>query len=345
MQASLAFPKTATMPGVAGEETAAATARPRRPRARRVRRLRATSRLRLRAEYVVLRAVIGFLGALPLGVALRVGEAVLWLVYLLAVPLRRVGMTNLAIAFPDRPVAERRRILRASMLNLGRMVAELAHLPTLTDAQLREMVRFEDEPWWREAIGWERPTGVLILSGHFGNWELLVYAHGRRGHPVTMVHRPMHNPLLDRWLNRVRAGAGTRLVRKHHAAAEVLRALREKQLLVLPFDQNSTRQLGVFVDFFGEPASTNAGIARIGLRADAPVVPAFIVRQGRSARHLVYVLPIMDLENTGDPRADVVRNTARLSAVFEDMVRRFPEQWLWVHRRWKTRPPGGAKIY
>jgi KDO2-lipid IV(A) lauroyltransferase len=134
-------------------------------------------------------------------------------------------------------------------------------------------------------------------------------------------------------------------VRKHHAAVEVLRALREKQLLVLPFDQNSTRGLGVFVDFFGAPASTNAGIARIGLRADAPVVPAFIVRQGRAARHLVYVLPIIELERTGDPRADVVRNTARLSAVFEDMVRRFPEQWLWVHRRWKTRPDGAPKVY
>jgi KDO2-lipid IV(A) lauroyltransferase len=303
------------------------------------------SPLRIRVEYLTLRAIVGALAVLPLGLALRVGAGVAWLAYLLAWPLRRVGMINLAIAFPDKPVAERRRILRTSMQNLGRMVAELAHLPRLGDEELRDMVRFEDEAWWKEAIGWERPTGVLILSGHFGNWELLVYAHGRRGHPVTMVHRPIRNPLVDRWLNRVRARAGTRLVRKHHAAAEVLRALREKQLLVLPFDQNSTRGLGVFVDFFGEPASTNAGMARIGLRAAAPVVPAFIVRQGRAARHLVYVLPIMEFENTGDPRGDVVRNTERLSAVFEDMVRRFPEQWLWVHKRWKTRPPGMPGLY
>ena len=333
------------MPVAAGEESAAAPPHPRAVGTRKPRRRRAASPLRIRAEYLALRAIVGFLAALPLGLALRVGEAILWLVYLVAVPLRRVGMTNLAIAFPDKPIAERRRILRASMLNLGRMAAELAHLPALTDAQLREMVRFEDETWWREAVGWERPTGVLILSGHFGNWELLVYAHGRRGHPVTMVHRPIHNPLVDRWVNRVRARAGTRLVRKHHAAAEVLRALREKQLLVLPFDQNSTRGLGVFVDFFGVPASTNAGIARIGLRADSPVVPGFIVRQGRRARHVVYVLPIMELTNTGDARRDLVDNTQRLSAVFEDMVRRFPEQWLWVHKRWKTRPPGAPKIY
>jgi KDO2-lipid IV(A) lauroyltransferase len=333
------------MPVAAGEPSAAATPRPRAARPRKPGRRRGYSPFRIRLEYLTLRAVVGPLTLLPLGLALRVGAGVAWLSYVLAWPLRRVGMINLAIAFPDKSVAERRRILRTSMQNLGRMVAELAHLPYLDDAQLRDMVRFEDEAWWQEAIGWERPTGVLILSGHFGNWELLVYAHGRRGHPVTMVHRPIHNPLLDRWLNRVRARAGTRLVRKHHAAAEVLRALRQKQLLVLPFDQNSTRGLGVFVDFFGQPASTNAGMARIGLRADAPVVPAFIVRQGRSARHVVYVLPIIALEKTGDPRADVVRNTERLSAVFEDMVRRFPEQWLWVHRRWKTRPPGAPPLY
>jgi KDO2-lipid IV(A) lauroyltransferase len=306
---------------------------------------RRVSRFQNRAEYVALRGAFGLLGALPLGVALRVGEALAWGTLAVAWPLRRIGMTNLGIAFPDKSLAERRRILRASMLNLGRMAAELAHLPTLTDEQLRQMVQFEDETWWREAIGWERPTGVLILSGHFGNWELLVFAHGRRGHPVTMVHRAMRNPLIDRWLKRVRGRAGTRLVRKAHAASQVLRALREKQLLVLPFDQNSTRGLGVFVDFFGVPACTNTGIARIGLRGGAPIVPVFMVRQGRSARHRVHVLPIIELENTGDLRADVERNTARLSAVFEQMVRRFPEQWMWVHKRWKTRPDGAPTLY
>jgi KDO2-lipid IV(A) lauroyltransferase len=101
----------------------------------------------------------------------------------------------------------------------------------------------------------------------------------------------------------------------------------------------------VFVEFFGLPASTNAGIARIGLRADAPIMPGFIVRQGRSARHIVYLLPIIYPEHSGDLQADVVRMTERLSAIFEDMVRRHPEQWLWVHKRWKTRPPGEPKIY
>src|SRR5438093_8501168 len=296
-------------------------------------------------EYLALRAAFGALAALPLGAALGVGELAALVAYLLDRRHRRVGMRNLEIAFPEKPLRERRRILRASLLNLGRMAAELAHLPRLSAERLRDMVRFVDEEWWREAVSWERSTGVLVLSGHFGNWELLVFAHGMRGHPVHMVHRTIANPLLDRWLNALRARAGTRTIRKRHAARAVLAALHERGLLVLPFDQNSTRGLGVFVDFFGVPASTNAGLARIALRTDAPIVPAFIVREGRSARHRVHVLPILQVERTGDPAEDVRRNTQRFSAVFEDMVRRHPEQWLWMHKRWKTRPPGAPRLY
>jgi KDO2-lipid IV(A) lauroyltransferase len=298
-----------------------------------------------RAEYGVLRAVSSVLCALPLAVALRLGALVGTLVYLLSWPHRRIGMRNLSIAFPERSLAERRRILRHSLQNLGRTAVEFVRLPQLSDEQLREMVRFEDEAWWAEAITRERPTGALILSGHFGNWELLVYAHGRRGHPVSMVHRGIANPLIDRWLNEVRGRAGTKLVRKARAAAGVLRAMKHGDLLVLPFDQNSTRGLAVFVPFFGLAASTNSGIARIALRSGAPVVPAFIVREGNTGKHVVHVLPIMEAEHSGDFERDVVYNTERFSRVFEDMVRRYPEQWLWVHRRWKTRPPGEARFY
>src|SRR5438093_12338781 len=296
-------------------------------------------------EYLALRAAFGALAALPLGAALRVGELAALVAYLLDRRHRRVGMRNLEIAFPEKPIRERRRILRASFLNLGRMAVELAHLPRLSAERLRDMVRFADEEWWREATSWERSTGVLVLSGHFGNWELLVFAHGMRGHPVHMVHRAIANPLIDRWLNALRVRAGTRAIRKRHAARAVLAALHEHGFLVLPFDQNSTRGLGVFVDFFGEAASTNAGIARIALRTDAPIVPIFIVRDGRRARHTVHVLPIMQVERTGDDQADVVRNTQRFSDVFEDMVRRYPEQWLWMHKRWKTRPAGAPRLY
>jgi KDO2-lipid IV(A) lauroyltransferase len=298
-----------------------------------------------RLEYAVVRSLTALLAVAPPAIALRLGALIGTLVYLLSWPHRRVGMRNLAIAFPDRPLAERRRILRHSLQNLGRTAVEFVQLPRMSDTELHAAVRFEDEARWAEMVTRERETGALILSGHFGNWELLVYAHGRRGHPVSLVHRGIANPLIDRWLNAIRARAGTRLVRKANAAIGVLRAMRHGELLVLPFDQNSTRGLGVFVPFFGLPASTNSGIARIALRTGAPVVPAFIVRQGRTGRHVVHVLPTLYAEHTGDFEHDVVYNTERFSRVFEDMVRRYPEQWLWVHRRWKTRPPGESRFY
>ncbi len=331
---------------VPAERMPAALAPRRRPRARpRLTKKRRRGRVRTRLEYLALRVVTGLLAALPLGLALRVGELGALALYLFDAPLRRVGMINLGLAFPARPLRDRRRILRESFLNLGRMAAELAHLPRLSDERLADMVRFEDEAWWSEAVGWERSTGVLVLSGHFGNWELLVFAHGRRGHPVHMVHRSIANPLVDRWLTELRRRAGTHMIRKSAGAAGVLQALHERGLLVLPIDQNSTRGLGVFVDFFGVPASTNSGMARIALRTDAPIVPAFIVREGRSARHRVHVLPILEVERSGDPAEDVRRNTQRFTSVFEEMVRRHPEQWLWMHKRWKTRPPGDPRPY
>ncbi len=328
---------------VPAQRTPAPARSPRRP-ARRPRGRR-RSKVLDRVEYFALRAVMRTFRALPLAWALRVAAAVALVAYAVARPLRRGGMTNLALAFPERTLTERRRILRASFANLGRMVAELAHLPTLGDEDLRRMVVFENEPWWAENVAAPRDTGGLILSGHFGNWELLVFAHGMRGYPVSMVHRTIANPLIDRWLNVLRARAGTRLVRKRHAAGGVLRALHDRELLVLPFDQNSTRGLGVFVDFFGVPASTNSGIARLSLRSGAPVVPVFIVREGTRARHRVHVLPIMYTQRSGDFELDVKRLTQQFSDVFESMVRRYPEQWLWVHKRWKTRPPGEAKLY
>jgi len=331
---------------VSAERTAEAAA-PRRRRAAAARRgpRRPRAPVRNGIEYAVLRAVVGVLALLPLAVALRIGELVALLAYALDVPHRRIGMTNLGIAFPEKTLRERRRILRRSFLNLGRMGVELAHLPRLSAARLANMVRFEDEAWWREAVEWERSTGVLILSGHFGNWELLVAAHGMRGHPVHLVHRAIANPLVDRWLHDLRARAGTHMIRKSGAGRGVLRALRERGLLVLPIDQNSTRGLGVFVSFFGLAASTNSGMARIALRTDAPIVPAFIVREGGSARHRVHVLPILEVERTGDFEEDVQRNTQRFTEVFEAMVRRYPEQWLWMHKRWKTRPLGTPRIY
>lgn len=298
-----------------------------------------------RLELLVFHAAIGFFALLPRRLALRVGALLGDLFYLLDRRDRRIALHNLTIAFPDKTPAEQRALLRASVRNLGRTGAEICHLRSLTPATVRDYVTIEDPARWQAALDRAGERGTLILTGHFGNWELLAYAHGLLGHPITLVHRPMNNALVDRAITDMRERAGTISLPKKSAAKAALRALRKHQIVAIPADQNQTRRYGVFADLFGLPASTTPGPARLAMLSGAPVVPVFLVREGTGERHRIVVLPDVELVRSGDRDADVIENTRRCNAVFEQMLRRYPEQWIWFHKRWKTRPPGEPRIY
>ncbi len=276
---------------------------------------------------------------------LRVGAWLGEIFYLFDVRDRRVALFNLRLAFPKRSAAEHRRILRASCRNLGRLAAEFSHLPQLDARRLPEVISFADRDAWERAIARAEQAGAVILTAHFGNWELLAYAHGLLGHPVTLVHRPMHNPLFDRAIAEIRGGAGTISIRKKTAAKEALRTLKQHGIVVIPADQNQTARFGVFVDFFGTPACTTPGAARLAMLTGAPVLPVFSVREDESAQHRIEVLPEVEMVSSGDREADIRTNTQRCSAIVEEMIRRYPEQWIWFHKRWKTRPPGEPRLY
>jgi KDO2-lipid IV(A) lauroyltransferase len=278
---------------------------------------------------------------LPRPWALRAGAAIGRLLYTVDARDRATALRNLAIAFPERSAAERVAILQASCRNLGRVGAEICHLSRLAPASLERYVGFADRAGWEQII----TGGGLILTGHFGNWELLAYAQGLLGHPITLVHRPMRNPLVDRAIIDLRAGAGTRALAKRAAARDIIRAVRAKQIVAIPIDQNQSANLGVFVDFFGTPACTTFGLARLALLMHCPVYPVFMVREGESDRHLIHTGPAVDLIDTGDRDADIVANTQRYTAIMEAMIRAHPEQWIWFHKRWRTRPPGEAQFY
>src|SRR5207244_4177482 len=158
---------------------------------------------------------------------------------------------------------------------------------------------------WERAIARAGQTGAIILTAHFGNWELLAYAHGLLGHPITLVHRPMHNPLFDRAITEIRTAAGTRAIKKKAAAKEALRALKGHCILAIPSDQNHTRSFGVFVDFFGKRACTTPGVARLAMLTGAPVFPVFLVRAGEGYRHRIELLPEVEMVSTGDREADI----------------------------------------
>jgi KDO2-lipid IV(A) lauroyltransferase len=302
-------------------------------------------RLGYRLEYAIFRVAFALFAALPRHMALRVGAWLGELFYLVDARDRRVAMLNLSIAFPEKSVDERRRILRASCRNLGRVAAEFCHLPRLDVENVPGIVSFADRAAWEHVIAAATERGAVILTAHFGNWELLAYVHGLLGHPITLVHRPMHNTLFDDAITAIRTKAGTRAIKKKAAAKEAIRALRRHDILVIPSDQNQTYDAGVFVDFFGKPACTTPGAARLAMLTGAPVFPAFLVREGESGRHRVVTLPEVEMIRSDDRNADVIANTQRCSLVVEDMIRRYPEQWIWFHKRWKTRPKGEPRLY
>lgn len=298
-----------------------------------------------RLELFVFRAAIGLFALLPRRLALRVGTILGDLFYLFDRRDRAIALTNLGIAFPDKSPAERRALLRASVRNLGRTAAEICHLGSLTAETIRDYVTVDDPARWQATLDTAAQRGTLILTGHFGNFELLAYAHGLMGHPITLVHRPMNNTLVDKEITDMRERAGTTSLPKKSAAKAALRALRKREIVAIPADQNQTRRYGVFADLFGLPASTTPGPARLAMLSGAPVVPVFLVREGDGDHHRIVVLPEVELVKTGDREADVIENTRRCNVVFEEMLRRYPEQWIWFHKRWKTRPVGDPRIY
>lgn len=297
-----------------------------------------TAGLKDRVEFAAFRLAFRLFVTLPRAFALAVGAGVGSLFYIADLADRRVALGNLRRAFPEKTERERRAILRRSCRNLGRLMAEFCHLADLTPESVHRYVTVADTDAWQLALAAARERGAVILTGHFGSWELLAYAQSLLGRPITLVHRPMRNRLVDAAIDRMRTRAGTRAIAKKAAAREALRALRRREMVVIPADQNQTRSYGVFVDFFGVPACTTPGPARLAMLTGAPVYPVFLVREGETARHRIVLLPEVEMVRTGDREADILANTQRCTAVIEQMLRQHPDHWIWFHKRWKTRP-------
>jgi KDO2-lipid IV(A) lauroyltransferase len=252
-------------------------------------------------------------------------------------------MRNLALAFPDMPMKERRRILRGVFVSLGRQLAEVCLFPHYTRENVSQTVIYDGFENFERAYG--REKGVLFLTGHLGAWELSAFAHSLQGHPLSIVMRSLDNPRVDALIQSYRTMHGNRTVDKDDFIRGLLQAMRAGQTVGILMDTNMTPPQGVFVDFFGIPACTASGLARIALRTDAAVVPGFTIWNAQLSKYILRFDPAVELVRSGDNDADIVTNTARFTKVIEDFVRRYPDQWLWVHRRWKTRPEGEKPLY
>jgi KDO2-lipid IV(A) lauroyltransferase len=299
--------------------------------------------MRYRLEYALAWLLIRGISILPRPVARAAGIGLGQLVYLLHGKLRRVGMRNLQLAFPQKSAHERRRILRGEFTSLGRQLAEVCLFPSYTRENVTKIVVYDGFENFERAEA--RGKGVIYLTAHLGGWELSAFSHSIQGHPLHVVMRSMDNPFLDRFITHLRTMHGNRAVDKDNFVRGLLSAMKAGETVGILMDTNMTPPQGVFVDFFGIPACTASGLARIALRTDAAVVPGFTIWDRKLRKYRLRFDPALALIRTGDEEADIVANTALFTKVIEQYVRLYPDQWLWVHRRWKTRPAGEKSLY
>jgi KDO2-lipid IV(A) lauroyltransferase len=258
------------------------------------------------------------------------------LAYVLTPGRRRIAFTNLARAFPDAAPAARRRICRDAYRHFGLMVIELAALLERPLEETLARIRIEGLEHVRSAM--DRHGRVLLLTAHLGNWELLPVACRLTAYRLSVVLRPLDAPWLDRLATRLRERSGVELIDKRAALRPVLRALADGGMVGILLDQNAARREGVFVPFFGRAASTSRSMAVLALRTDTPIVPAFIRRED-AGTHRVVIGPALPWPPSDERDTAIVALTAHCTEVIEAAIRATPGQWLWMHDRWRTRPP------
>lgn len=294
-------------------------------------------------EFAVAWLLLKSLGLLPRPFALRVGIMVGQLAPIVLPHLRRHAERNLRLALPQADERERRRIKRGTFRNLGRLLGEISQFPRFKRANIAAIVVYEGLDNYLRAVAQGR--GVILLTGHIGAWELSVYAHSIYGHPMSFLARRVDNPRVERLAESQRARFGNRSIDKKNSVREVLKTLKAGGVVGILADLNAAREEGVFCDFFGVPACTTAGVATLALRTGAVVLPGYIVWDEAARIHRLHFEPSIETINTGNQKDDVQINTARYTAALEAIIRRHPDQWLWIHRRWRTRPPGEPELY
>ena len=299
--------------------------------------MRKRSAVRNLAEYAIALAVMKSLEWAPLPLARRLGNGYGRLLDLALPRLRRAAVRNLSLAMPELSAAERSAVIDGVFRSIGRVVLGFARFPAIRRDNLARSIRCEGSEYFEAAL--RRGRGVLFATAHLGNWELSAFAHALFQEPMQVVVRPLDNPLIDRLVERRRGLTGNLPIFKKDSARTILKALAANQAVGILIDQNSTADAGVFVDFFGIPACANTGFAKIAAHSGATVIPGFALWSEEERRYVLRFYPPVTM--TGD----VARDTAKLQARLEEVIRAYPDQWLWVHRRWKTRPEGAPPLY
>jgi KDO2-lipid IV(A) lauroyltransferase len=299
--------------------------------------MRRRSTARNLAEYWLAATVVKSLEYAPLPAANALARFYAGLLDRAIPRLRRVARRNLAMALPELTPDQHAVIADGVFRSIARLLVAFAKFPGIRRGDLDRWIRFEGQEHFEAALRDGR--GVLFATAHLGNWELSAFAHALQTRPMNVVVRPLDNPYIDGMVERRRALAGNRPIGKKDFARAILKALAANEAVGILIDQNAAPADGVFVDFFGVKASASTGFAKFAAHSGAAVIPGFALWCEKESRYVLRFFPAVPL--TGDP----ARDTQALQSRLEDVIRAYPDQWLWIHRRWKTRPEGEAPIY
>lgn len=283
--------------------------------------------------YYIGRAFIAVLQALPYDVAVAVANFAGRVAYLVLAKYRNIAIENLKMAFgAQKTDREIRRIALGVFQNLAKNGAELINFPKIEEYNIDRFVTIENRDILDDGL--KRGKGVIIVTAHFGNWEFLALTVRLKRYQGAVIGRRIYFHKYDSYLNYLRKSGDVNIIYRDESPRKILKVLKANKIMGILADQDVDSVDGVFVDFFGRPAFTPAGPVALAMVSGAALIPAVILRDGK--RHRLILERQIELTDTGDKEKDIVENTAKWSGVIESYIRRYPEQWVWLHRRWKT---------
>ena len=293
------------------------------------------------SEYVLVYSFYAFLNILPQDLSLKIGRFLGLIFYKIDKKHRKHTLNNLKIAFPTKTENELTDIAIKFYKNLGMVFVEIFRLNKYKESNVDDFVE-SDFDHIKNIYG---EQGILLLTAHFGNWELLAKTFGLKGYKGNVLARPLDNPYIEKILYDLRTASGNKVIyNRENAVKNIIKALNEKEIVGFLPDENASKRIGVFVDFFGVKACTMPGMANIAAKTKLPVVPAFIVRikgkDGNYSKHRLIIEPPLDIKYTSDRKTDTMNILKLFNEKIEDIIKQYPEQWFWIHNRWKTRPDG-----
>lgn len=301
------------------------------------------SNLQNKSELLAVRSFLGAVGALPLETSMKFGKSLGKFIGSRFPKLQKTARRNLEIAFPEMPKGEREKIIRGTFESLGRHLGFVSHFRRFQREDIRHLVELEGRENFDRAV--ETSRGILFFTGHFGSWEVFNLLPPAFGFGMNILVRRIDNPLVESFVDGFRTRFGSVTLDKTKSARTMFRVLERGELLGILADLNVQEREGTFVDFFGVPASTTTSIAKLAVKTGAIVLPAFAVWEESKKKYIVHLEPPVEYRAEDNSDENIRRLTQDITHVVERYVRKYPEQWLWIHKRWNTRPPGEPPLY